>query len=377
MKTCHPGIYDAFKTVATHNQWEDKKTVFFDFMNGYDSKSQSNGAGKLFTLHNTEGANGVHRAHFLDEMVKLVPEGVAHFAKHLDRIEGNDDVNGERPLTLHFHDGTTAQADAVVGTDGIKSRVRQIILGQDNPAAHAHYTHKYAYRGLIPIQKAIDTLGEDNAVNAKLYTGQNGHVLTFPINHGETMNVVAFYTNSKDWPDSQKLTLPTHREHALRDFKDFGPKVMSILNLLEDDLDRWAIFDMNDHPARTYTKGRVCISGDAAHATSPHHGSGAGFAIEDSAVLAELLASPGVDSPVSLPKAFEVFDRSRRERTEWLVDSSRRCGDLYEWRAEGVGKDIPKIKKELEERYERIWEGDIEQMVRDAKQMLQKTLGEQ
>lgn len=285
-------------------------------------------------------------------------------------------------LTLNFVgtrvdqplDGTTAKADAVIGTDGIKSTVRQLILGNDNPASHATYTHKYAYRGLIPMQEAIDAIGEDNATNAKLHMGPNGHVLTFPINGGKTMNVVAFFTNSDDWPNPQKLTLPTHRENAQRDFAGFGTTVSAIIDLLKDDLDCWAIFDMNDHPASTYTKGRLVISGDAAHATSPHHGSGAGFAIEDSAVLAELLATPGADTPAGLRKAFAVFDQSRRERTEWLVDSSRRAGDLYEGRAEGVGKDFAKIEKELRERYEKIWFGDIENMIQEARGMLQQTL---
>lgn len=58
---------------------------------------------------------------------------------------------------------------AVIGCDGIKSRVRQLIVGENHPAAHPTYTHKYAYRGLIPMEKAKEALGEDNAVNAKLH----------------------------------------------------------------------------------------------------------------------------------------------------------------------------------------------------------------
>ena len=64
----------------------------------------------LFSLENDYGANSVHRANFLDEMTKLVPEGVTHFKKHLDTIE---QAAGEEKMKLRFHDGTTAEADAV------------------------------------------------------------------------------------------------------------------------------------------------------------------------------------------------------------------------------------------------------------------------
>ena len=379
MMACDKGIYEAFKKVATHNQWNDKQKVYFDFMDGYhhhegDEAKATGGEKLLFTMSNAEGANSVHRAHFLDEMVKLVPEGVAEFSKRLREISGNE---SDGPLTLHFEDGTTATADAVIGTDGIKSRVRQVILGKDNPASYARYTHKYAYRGLISMEQAIEALGEDMAVNAKMHLGPDHHVLTFPINGGKIMNVVAFTTSKDDWPNSDKLTLPTTKEQALKDYAGWGKHVTSILEMLKDDLDSWAIFDMMDHPASTYAKGRICISGDAAHATSPHHGSGAGFAVEDSAVLAELLASPEAETLRGLEAAFQVFDQTRRPRTQWLVESSRRTGDLFEWRAEGVGSDVKKIEQELYERHQVIWQGDIYQMIHESKSMLQHLLAKE
>lgn len=370
MEACDTGVLEAFNKVATHNQWPEKKQVYFDFMDGYHQRDEAEEK-KLFTLANIEGMNSVHRAHFLDELVKLIPDGVAQFSKRLEDVTGNDD---DSPLTMHFQDGTTATADAIVGTDGIKSRVRQLILGEDNPASHASYTHKYAYRGLIPMEQAIEALGEEMAVNAKMHLGPDRHVLTFGVNGGKTMNVVAFTTTKDEWPNSQKLTLPTRKEHALRDFEGWGKNVITILKMLKDDLDSWAIFDMLDHPAPTYTKGRICVAGDAAHSTSPHHGSGAGFAIEDSAVLAELLASPGADTPAGLQAVFRVFDERRRGRTQWLVESSRRVGDLFEWRADGVGSVVKKIERELNERHQVIWQGDIGKMIREAKSELQHTL---
>lgn len=122
----------------------------------------------------------------------------------------------------------------------------------------------------------------------------------------------------------------------------------------------------------TFYKGRVCIIGDAAHATSPHHGAGAGFCIEDSAILAELLKDDAVRSHADLEAVFAAFDAVRRERCQWLVQSSRRIGDCYEWRASGVGRDFKKIESEINERLGIISDIDIEGVCEEAKGLLRR-----
>lgn len=137
---------------------------------------------------------------------------------------------------------------------------------------------------------------------------------------------------------------------------------------------QWAIFDLGKHPCPTYAKGNICISGDAAHATSPHHGAGAGMCIEDSAALAEMLADENVKTRKDLEAVFTTFDAIRRERTQWLVQSSRFIGDTYEWRAPGVGDDIAKVEAEINRRKAVITDFDVRQMCQDAKQELHTNL---
>lgn len=72
--------------------------------------------------------------------------------------------------------------------------------------------------------------------------------------------------------------------------------------------------------------------------------------------------------------AFKAFSDSRIERANWLVQSSRRIGDLYEWRAAGVLDDIKKIEEECLERDEKIWNGQISDMIEEGKQALSKAL---
>lgn len=107
MKICSQDVYEAFEKVATGNQSESKKSVWFDWVDGYNDKE----VGKeefYFSIGNEFGANAVHRAHFLDNLVHAVPEGVTHFNKHLDTIEELSDGK----LQLSFHDGSKHTADA-------------------------------------------------------------------------------------------------------------------------------------------------------------------------------------------------------------------------------------------------------------------------
>lgn len=67
--------------------------------------------------------------------------------------------------------------------------------------------------------------------------GQDAHVLTFLVQHGAFLNIVAFKTTSDEWPDYHRLTKPGKREDALRDFSAFGPDILGLLKLAKPDLD--------------------------------------------------------------------------------------------------------------------------------------------
>jgi salicylate hydroxylase len=116
----------------------------------------------------------------------------------------------------------------------------------------------------------------------------------------------------------------------------------------------------------------VALSGDAAHATSPHHGAGAGFCIEDAAVLATLLADPAANR-ANLPAVLEAYDAARRERGHWLVESSRHLGRMYDWQ-ESMGSDMAAIHADLEARYKIIYADGAEAMCEAARGELRKHL---
>lgn len=107
----------------------------------------------------------VHRAHFLDELVKLVPAKRVHFNKGLTTIEDEP----EKQVVMHFKDGTTARADAVIGADGIHSHVREYLLGKE--AAAPSFPGSVAYRGLVPMDAAVEKLGAEFAQNCVILCG--------------------------------------------------------------------------------------------------------------------------------------------------------------------------------------------------------------
>ncbi|KFZ10498.1 hypothetical protein V501_05170 [Pseudogymnoascus sp. VKM F-4519 (FW-2642)] len=364
MELIDPLIAKGFENCATTNGWPEKKDTWFDFRTGQE-KGTRGGVVAAANTHVADvktrgkgeiGQNSTHRAHFLNELVKLIPDEVPEFGKRLKNIEEKGDK-----MVLTFEDGTTAEADAVIGCDGIKSRTREILLGKDHEAAHAVFSGKYAYRGLIPMDIAVDALGDELAKNSQMYMGEHGHVLTFPIEKGKTMNVVAFRTKVDGKWEDDKWVLASKKEDMVKDFEGWGDKVTSIISLMEK-FDVWALFE--HPPAPTYYKGRLCLLGDAAHASTPHQGAGAGQAIEDAFILSHLFGQ--VHSAADITQAFKAYDAVRRPRSQRVVTTSKEAGCLYEMEDEEVGNDLDKARENLLARCKWIWENDLNSQFREA-----------
>jgi salicylate hydroxylase len=213
------------------------------------------------------------------------------------------------------------------------------------------------------MDRAKAALGIEKTETRHMYLGKDGHVLTFPVAGGKILNVAAFTTDDKDWPSPTKFTSPASKADAIKAFAGFNSTVRSIINLLPETLDKWAVFDTCDNPPPTYAQGRIFLAGDSAHAAAPYHGAGAGFAIEDGVVVAHLLS---LATRENMPAALQVCSNVRLERAQWLVEGSRFVGRMYQWQDEMVGEDLQKCAEEIEWRSRRIWDYDIDEMVVQA-----------
>lgn len=137
---------------------------------------------------------------------------------------------------------------------------------------------------------------------------------------------------------------------------------------------------MADHPAETYASGRVCIAGDAAHASTPFHAAGAGMGVEDALVLSDLLERvakwPIEGRAKGIVAALQTFSDIRMPRSQWVVSSSRDMGNMYEWRYEETGDNAAKIKEQFESRARKIWDFDVNAMVDDARAQFFERVGQ-
>lgn len=165
MALLDPLILKGYKQCETKNVSQSEQTRFFNFRYGMQ-KPSSDGmvAGQMICdIGSDTVTSSVHRARFLNELVKLMPEGTASFNKRLVGIK--DDAEG---VLLQFSDGSEARHDAVIGCDGIKSRVRQELLGEGNRTSKPVFSGHYCFRGLAPAEKAIEILGKDLALNSQM-----------------------------------------------------------------------------------------------------------------------------------------------------------------------------------------------------------------
>ena len=358
MKLIDTKLYEGFERHATFNK--TIKDTWFRVLYGMDSKDGAKKAGDHLVdiLSPGYGRNCIHRAEFLDELVKLVPQENVSFGKRLVR-----EVDEGTQVRLEFNDGTSAIHSAVIGCDGIKSHVRESLLG---PQYNAIFTGKYCYRGILPMEQARELLGDEMASNAYMHIGYGGHLLNFPIARGNTMNIVAFSSKPDGkWTDD-RWVVPTQVAVAERDFEGWGSNVSKVISMMHDP-DIWALFEAP--PAPTYFRNRVALAGDAAHATTPHQGSGAGMAIEDAFILSSLLGI-AKNNTAEIPLVFAVYDELRRVRSQRLVTTSNEAGLLWELENPSVGDDPEKFKENVHHRFNWIWNHDLEKELEQGKQLL-------
>lgn len=131
------------------------------------------------------------------------------------------------------------------------------------------------------------------------------------------------------------------------------------------DPSQWGLFE---HPhISTYANSRVALLGDAAHASTPHQGAGAGQAIEDAHVLAELIADDRVSRVEDVVAAFKAYDHVRRPRSQRVVTSSKDNAYLLCLCYDGVGNDETKLRESFSSRLGWLWNLDVQHQVEEAR----------
>jgi len=247
--------------------------------------------------------------------------------------------------------------------------VEILCLEKDNPVSKPMFTGKHAYRGLIPMDKAIAAVGAEKAQNRFMFLGIGGHVVVFPVAEGSVMNVVAFSTTKSGTWEGEWVK-PMKRADLDADFLSFGEECQKIFSLMEN-TDHWGIFDLSPN-IPTFSSGllHLLLLGDSAHACAPHQGAGAGQALEDAYILSHLLGICG--SPFDLLAAFAGYESVRRPRTKFVQIYGRRQGELLDLQWGDVGTDLEKLKAIVDVPIRDIWNCDLNAELQKAQEMMQE-----
>jgi len=320
-------------------------------------------------VHGKGRQSSVHRARLLESLLPLLPVTVTtHFARKVVKVENlpSDKVLIHTSPPHQPHPDATFEADVCIGCDGVKSAVRASLgLGDV-----VRYTGTYAYRGLLPIPQAVARTGEVARV-PRMWIGPHKHVLTFPIEQGHTLNIVAFVSDHSAPADARTWSgpwvVPTTKDAMKKDFEGWDTDVLEYLDLIEKP-ERWALHELV--PLTTWTKGRITLLGDSAHASLPHNGAGAGQATEDAYVLAALLRRPEC-TRATIGKFLQAYERVRLPRAARQQVWAVRSGEVYDLESP-MGDDWARIGENLNERYRWIWEHDLEKDVEEAVEWLKK-----
>ncbi len=205
----------------------------------------------------------------------------------------------------------TIRADAIIGADGVWSKVRRL-LGDTPPPTFRGYI---AWRATVERSAAPAELAGDET---GLWLGSQGHVVHYPIAGGRLINVVAIENSAEP---VEGWAAPGNAQHLLTRYSSAAPALRELMARPETWL-RWSLFD---HPVQNLAQGRIALLGDAAHPVLPFLAQGAALAIEEAATLASLLGSPSHD----IPQALSAYEDQRLERARRVQGEARKNGRIY------------------------------------------------
>ena len=223
--------------------------------------------------------------------------------------------HGDRVVAI-CADGSQYEGAALVGADGLRSRVREIVLGDGAPRVAGHVT----YRGVVPIDDVKDRTHFNDMV---IWIGPNLHLVQYRLRGGTVMNNVATVVSSRCKDGVSEFGGP---DELLEAFAQTTPQVRGMLGYVGKDK-QWMLHDRDPMPG--WSRGRVTLLGDAAHPTLQYLAQGACMAIEDALVLASLVARAGAD----IGGALLAYENERYLRTARVQLTARIFGDIIHCRA--------------------------------------------
>jgi 3-hydroxybenzoate 6-monooxygenase len=214
--------------------------------------------------------------------------------------------------TVHavLKDARKLQGKALIGADGIMSKIRAQVVGDGAPRVTGHTT----YRCVIPAEQMPESLRWNAAA---LWAGPKCHLVHYPLSGSKAFNLVVTCHNAAMEPVSGK---PVSHDEVMKGFAHVAPVARQIIEVGKD----WKLWVLCDRdPVLNWVDGRVAILGDAAHPTLQYMAQGACMAMEDAVCLAHEMGK----TPDNIPTVLESYRFKRVHRTARVQIQSRMMGD--------------------------------------------------
>jgi salicylate hydroxylase len=208
--------------------------------------------------------------------------------------------------------------DALVGADGLHSRVREQMLGDSAPRATGHA----AFRALLPADAMPEAL---RTQHVRTWWARDVHVVSYPLRGGSLWNLVVLAEMPGRMDSGWSLS--ASHEEVMRLFKHTEPQLQALLDAggaQANGWKRWNLFDRKPLKAADMAQGRVALLGDAAHPMLPYLAQGAAMALEDAWVLAQCLSSNADAS-----QALKHYAQLRADRNARVVRTAQRNGQIF------------------------------------------------
>lgn len=219
-------------------------------------------------------------------------------------------VPQKRGIVATMADGSTCEASILVGADGLNSQVRRMAaLGGEK-----RYSGSSSYRAIARGARVLPLEAEHEAFEIWARGCRVGF---------SKINARDFYWYMTfDAPMGESTSPERMSTHAEAIFRQHFPQWIGLLQAtLPGEILRTDISDLK--PLSSWSSGRICLIGDAAHATTPNLGQGGAMAVEDSLVLLNAFQQCGLNEA-----ALKRFEQQRRKKVDWTVSTSASIGKI-------------------------------------------------
>ena len=263
----------------------------------------------------------MHRGDLHEALVSVLPQEIVHAGK---KLVGLDERAG--CVTLTFEDGSRAEADLVIGADGVHSIVREMIVGPDAPI----HRGRIAYRAVFP---SALMGGKDVGNSRTKWWGTDRHIVIYYTRRDKSeMYFVTSVPEPAEWLTRESWSAKGDVHELRKAYEGFHPDVRAVLDACPD-CHKWAILERE--PLEKWSEGRIVLLGDACHPMTPYMAQGAATAMEDAAVLVRCLAEADGDVRAALTR-YEAHRKPRTSRIQaissantWMKGGSDDTSWLY------------------------------------------------